>query len=137
MGSYLIWPPTFSSNEFPRRLAILHNKFGSTDPQLDPPNEHSLPIWCEVMGAMRCLTASDILLFEARERAGLPQASLQGSGIPVPRLPRARRIGSLGVCILSRIRVGQGHAGGTCWTAPGWHDPSCNTSLAKNKRVQS
>ena len=86
------------------------------------------------MGAMRCLAASDILLFEARERAGLPQASLQGSGIPVPR---ARRMGSLGFCILSRIRVGQGHAGSTCWTAPGWQDPSCNPSLAKNKRVQS
>ena len=86
------------------------------------------------MGAMRCLTASDLLLFEARERAGLPEASLQGSGIPVAR---AHRGASLGARILSRIRVGQARAAGACWTAPGWQDPSCNPSLAKNKRVQS
>ena len=127
MRSSLVWPlQSFSPTSFLVALVFCAASSGqrSTDPLLDQPDEHSRSIWCEVTGAMRCLPASDLLLFEAREFAGLPQASLQGCSIPVPG------VASLGIC--SRIRIGKAHARGSCWTALGRQVPCCSISLAEN-----
>ena len=82
-------------NVFPARLALLRRKCGSTEPLFDHVHAHLRSIG-EVKGAMRCLPASDLLLFDAQDRhAGMPQASLQCFGVSVPRA----RVGSLAVAI--------------------------------------